>query len=336
MNPIYDQNDLFEYLRWNGRELDGKWMLVILANPHHRCPALDEIYSNFIYLDHRTEDVVFFLPGYANMMHEVFTWYYGDKPWVTGRKGEKLIFDQRAFANTVAWLESKGYRYSEQAELLFLRYRHGLFASVSGFDLGHIESFNLDKLVRADMNLTAFFRQCNGVVRGEMTIEDLKAQYSLGCRSSYGYSVPSRSAKIFISYRREGGRDIARTIEQALKAHGFRRIFFDYNSLQDGVFNEQILTAIDECTDYLLVLSPGALDRCANEGDWVAMELRRARSAPCRIIPVTVNSDNFPWPSNLPSDLRFLQDIQFLKLMTDEYFNASIDRLVARLNSTPL
>ena len=73
MNPIYDQNDLFEYLRWNGRELDGKWMLVILANPHHRCPALDEIYSNFIYLDHRTEDVVFFLPGYANMMNDYFS-----------------------------------------------------------------------------------------------------------------------------------------------------------------------------------------------------------------------------------------------------------------------
>ena len=143
----------------------------------------------------------------------------------------------------------------------------------------------------------------------------------------------NKKCDIFISYRRKGGRDFARNIELALQAQGLRNIFFDYNSLQDGVFNEQILSAIGQCKDFLLVLSEGALDRCANEGDWVAKEIREARSIDCHIIPVVVNSDDFRWPDNLPEDLCFLKDVQFFKLMTDEYFDDSIRRLILRLNT---
>ena len=141
---------------------------------------------------------------------------------------------------------------------------------------------------------------------------------------------------IFISYRRVGGRDTARNVELALKGEGYENIFFDFNSLRDGVFNEQILNAIDSCKDYLLILSDGALDRCANEGDWVAIEIRRAMTADCKIIPIRVGESDFKWPDNLPKDLTILKSIQFLNLKTDEYFPDSIRRLMERMDSKPM
>lgn len=339
MRPIYDHNELLEFMRCQGHSYDGKWLLVILANPHHRSLALEEIYNNYIYLDIRTEDVFFFLPGYANLMNRIDAGPLGDIPFFGAQFRKQLAFDPEAFARTVVWLESGGYQYSEQAELLFLKYQ-----STDGFDLEHIESFNLDALVDRGVILTAFFRECNCVVRDQMDMEELKAQYAndtpprgRGRRDTRtrgsAQSLPSGPASIFISYRRDGGRDIARTIELALKAHGFRDIFFDYTSIEDGVFNKQILTAIDSCQDYLQLLSPGAMDRCANEEDYVAIEIRRAKSAGCHIIPIIV--DGFQWPDNLPADLCFLKDIQFFRLLTDEYFDDSIDRLISRLKSEP-
>ena len=143
------------------------------------------------------------------------------------------------------------------------------------------------------------------------------------------------NSDIFISYRRKGGRDLARTIEQALKANGYNSIFFDYNSLRDGVFNVQIIEAIEHCKDYLLILSPGALDRCSEEEDWVAKEIRSALRAGCKIIPIIIGEDDFNWPDDLPKDLSVLKYIQFFKLMTNEYFNDSILHLTERLDSKP-
>lgn len=140
---------------------------------------------------------------------------------------------------------------------------------------------------------------------------------------------------IFISYRRVGGRDAARNVELALRGEGYESIFFDFNSLRDGVFNDQIFEAIDSCKDYLLILSDGALDRCANEGDWVAIEIRRALTADCKIIPIRVGEGEFKWPEDLPKDLRILKSIQFLNLKTDEYFHDSIRHLTERMDSKP-
>ena len=136
---------------------------------------------------------------------------------------------------------------------------------------------------------------------------------------------------IFISYRRNGGREIARTIELALKGLGYSNVFFDYNSLRDGVFNEKIIAAIQNCKDFILVLSDGAMDRCANQDDWVAKEIRTALSAGCQIIPVKVNQGNWNWPDDFPEDMATIKSIQFTTLLTDEYFDTSILRLAERL-----
>ena len=140
---------------------------------------------------------------------------------------------------------------------------------------------------------------------------------------------------IFISYRRADGRDIARTIQLALRNAGKYNVFFDSRPLRDGVFNDKIYTAIDQCRVFVLVLSPDSLTRCAADGDWVAIEINRAKEAGCTIIPLAIDSNYDKWPADLPESLHFLKTIQQTKLLTDEYFDESISRLLQRIAAAP-
>lgn len=147
--------------------------------------------------------------------------------------------------------------------------------------------------------------------------------------------INAEETDIFISYRRVDGRDYARNIQLALAKEGFPNVFFDYNSMRDGMFNEQILTAISHCKDFILVLSPQSMLRCANEGDWVAKEIQTAIESGCKIIPVQINEPFTNWPEDLPRRFNFIKQIEFLTLRTDEYFDASITRLVSWLDTKP-
>lgn len=138
---------------------------------------------------------------------------------------------------------------------------------------------------------------------------------------------------IFISYRRVDGRDYARTIMQALKIVGYPKVFFDYSSLRDGVFNTQILDAIYSCKDFILVISPLALKNCGREGDWVAKEIRTAIKYHKKIIPIVIEDTFQGWPKDFPDDLSSIKDIQFHKLLTDEYFEDSIEKLTKKLST---
>ena len=69
---------------------------------------------------------------------------------------------------------------------------------------------------------------------------------------------------VFISYRRDGGDMTAMYIYQALKERGYD-VFYDLEVLRAGKFNDALLENIRSCKDFVLILSPHALDRCDNE-----------------------------------------------------------------------
>lgn len=145
--------------------------------------------------------------------------------------------------------------------------------------------------------------------------------------------VPTKtSCDIFISYRRHLGRDIARSVQLKLQLLGYTNVFFDYESIRDGVFNTQIIDAIYSCKDFLLLLSPESMERCSNRGDWVAREIRTALKYDRKIIPLVLESD-FKWPQSFPSDLAPVKSIQFHKLLYDEYFDDSIRKLSLRFDT---
>lgn len=132
---------------------------------------------------------------------------------------------------------------------------------------------------------------------------------------------------VFISYRRKTGLDDARLLQQALKARGYK-VFFDYESLRVGKFNEKIFEAIDEASVFILMLSRGALDECAYAGDWVRAEIERAICNGRQIIPVSSTLQNLSFPDNLPPSLREIPFMQVSELNKASLFEESVDKIV--------
>lgn len=138
---------------------------------------------------------------------------------------------------------------------------------------------------------------------------------------------------IFISYRRTGGKDYARILKPELEKRGLR-VFLDFDALEDGAFSEQILAAIKETPVFMIVLSKGALDRCADANDWVAKEIRYAEENGRHIIPVEIDKSFRDMPAEVPSDIASIVDRhERSQIDTEENLQATIDKLVnTRLN----
>lgn len=135
-----------------------------------------------------------------------------------------------------------------------------------------------------------------------------------------------RHYDIFISYRRSSY-DVANLIATRLQSVGYN-VFFDMEKLRSGKFNEQLFDVIDNCTDFVVVLPPNALDRCVNEDDWVRLEVCRAMERKKNIIPVMLNG--FVWPKPMPQGMEELEKYQALTASSVEYFDLAMERLQQR------
>ncbi len=128
---------------------------------------------------------------------------------------------------------------------------------------------------------------------------------------------------IFISYRRSGGEYTAKILKDRLEDLGYK-VFFDVESLRSGDFNTKLYSVIEECTDFLLILSPDSLDRCEHENDWLRLEIMHALAHGLNIVPVMLRG--FEFPVTLPEaiePLRFKNGIE----ANSEFFDAFIGRL---------
>ena len=113
--------------------------------------------------------------------------------------------------------------------------------------------------------------------------------------------------QIFISYRRDGGDALAGRLADRLERLGYKT-FYDVESMRAGEFNEQIYKAIEESSDFLLVLPPNALDRCVDEKDWVRLELAYALRMRKNVVPIMMRG--FEFPENLPADIDNVRNMQ--------------------------
>jgi len=129
---------------------------------------------------------------------------------------------------------------------------------------------------------------------------------------------------IFISYRRDGGQETARILRDSLTERGYK-VFFDVESLRSGAFNTRLYSVIEECTDFIIVLSPNALDRCVNEDDWVRKEVEHALKKKKNVIPILLR--NFEFPADLPESMDALRYQNGLAANM-EYYDAFVDKLV--------
>ena len=142
---------------------------------------------------------------------------------------------------------------------------------------------------------------------------------------------PPEKYQIFISYRRQGGDVYARLLRDRLRLAGYVP-FYDIEDVSNGRFNDQLFRRIDECEDVLVLLPKDGLDRCANEGDWVRLEVAYAIEHKKNLIPVMLSG--FEWKDNLPADIADLPNYQGV-IGNMDYFDAMFERILKLLKSLP-
>ena len=134
--------------------------------------------------------------------------------------------------------------------------------------------------------------------------------------------------RVFISYRRDGGREFARTLYLALRYRGIKA-FFDYTSLQHGDFNQDILKAIEESPNFVLMVTDGSLNRCSDANDWVRKELEYAKKLGKNIVPLAPTGHQKDL-SRLPDSLADLRTRQVFRLDMEDNFDESVSKIVKK------
>lgn len=133
---------------------------------------------------------------------------------------------------------------------------------------------------------------------------------------------------IFISYRRDGGAQYARILQLMLIQRGYK-VFLDYDELTDGVFSDKIKDAIREAPVFMLVLSKGAMQRCANEGDWVRQEITLAIEQQKHIVPVNPDNGFDGFPEDMPEGLKdYIGSHQHSEISFGQALGVTIDLMI--------
>lgn len=110
--------------------------------------------------------------------------------------------------------------------------------------------------------------------------------------------MTSENKTVFISYRRNVSAFIARAIFQDLRYNGYD-VFMDVMSIDSGAFDTAILNQIAARAHFIVILTPGAVERCIkedgseNQDDWFRREIEHALQLQRNVIPLLVNNFSF-------------------------------------------
>ena len=184
--PISNYKELIQTLNWDDEKRNNeRWYIFLVMNPQNQTKAGIDIIKNFSYLDVRTGNVTFFLPGFSNMDEGVVPYQsnnghriiYEDETFGT------LYFDKRGFLETISWLEQgsgQSYRYSEDLDLVIVKYHPKFtreFAAElyeQNFDLQNMIVYNLDRLKHEEINALRMITECMKVVSESETEREIK------------------------------------------------------------------------------------------------------------------------------------------------------------------
>src|SRR5687767_12075337 len=141
---------------------------------------------------------------------------------------------------------------------------------------------------------------------------------------------------IFISYRRK---DIswALAVYQYLTGQKYD-VFFDYTSIPSGDFEQIIVSNIRARAHFVLILTPTALDRCSEPGDWLRREIETAIDEKRNVVPLFFEDFSFSAPGvadKLTGKLGVIQDYNGLDIPAG-YFTEAMERLCEQYLNIPL
>jgi tetratricopeptide (TPR) repeat protein len=141
---------------------------------------------------------------------------------------------------------------------------------------------------------------------------------------------------VFISYRRTNV-PWALAIYQHLSQHDFD-VFFDYQSIASGDFEQVILESIKARAHFIVLLTPSALERCDYTGDWLRREIETALATQRNIVPLMLEGFDFATPAvdqYLTGKLTALKSYNALRVPA-EYFDEAMVRLRGKYLHVPL
>lgn len=227
-----------------------------------------------------------------------------------------------------------------------------------GFGLGHLDGILIILLFAALPGIGVVLWKTQAVIL--CTVIAFLVYYGLAyfCYHNVGYPLPvvapflaaiasllrgfgyhpsidvewTRRHSSFISYRREGGADIALLVAAELGNRGFPT-FIDVKGLGASHFDTQLLKRIEENPNFVVVLSPGALDRCVDADDWLRREISYAIATRRNIVPVMTPGFTFPALDDLPKDMSELPRHNAV-IYSREFPSSTIDKLVAFLKQS--
>ena len=146
---------------------------------------------------------------------------------------------------------------------------------------------------------------------------------------------PARSERqydVFVSYRRDKGSEVARYLAERLSKRGYR-VFLDVDSLGSGEWGKELQQRIDECPDFIAVVTEGYFVRCEHPNDVVRKEIARALETNATVVPLFVGDGKLP--PELPPDISGISAHNGVKYL-HEYANQAIEKVCGFLQSTPL
>src|SRR5262245_40551389 len=103
---------------------------------------------------------------------------------------------------------------------------------------------------------------------------------------------------VFISYRR-ADEPWGLAIFQDLTQHGYD-VFIDYEGIASGDFESVILENVRARAHFIVLLTPSALERCGEPGDWLRREIETALDTKRNIVPLMFEGFDFRSPAIAP------------------------------------
>jgi hypothetical protein len=141
-----------------------------------------------------------------------------------------------------------------------------------------------------------------------------------------------REYDVFVSYRRDKGSEVARFLAEKLQARGYR-VFLDVESLGVGEWGMELKRRIEECPDFVAIVSDGFFVRCERPDDVVRKEIAHALLTKATMVPLLIGPSSIP--SDLPDDIQGISAHNGIRYL-HEYADQAVERLCQFLSSTPL
>jgi len=133
---------------------------------------------------------------------------------------------------------------------------------------------------------------------------------------------------VFISYRRTTTVSWALNIYQDLTQHGYDA-FLDLKGIASGNFERVILENVLAMAHFLVLLTPSALERCGEPGDWLRRDIETALDTQRNIVPLMFEDFDFGAPAIAPYLTGKLAELKQYNALhvTAEWFFEAMNRL---------